>query len=113
MITKQTIDVNNAAPDGAAVIDRPVVPGSVSTRKCRGGRLAATQTEAGAEQEAAAGAAHGGGTTTSRPMKTGRAEVIAAESNTAPTADAGSDSQAKVRRPPKGAAGRQTGCASP
>ena len=107
MITKQVMDLNNTAPDSAVDTDQPVVPASVSTRKRRGGRPAATQTEAGDEQEAAAGAAHGDGTTTSCPVNTGRAEAIAAGSNTASTADAGSDSQVEVREMGSGVPSRK------
>lgn len=107
MITKQTIDLNSAAPDGVVVIDQPVVPASVSTRKHRGGRPAATQTEAGAEQQTASGAAHGDGIMTSHPVKTGRAEAIAADLNTASTADAGSDSQVKVGETASGVPSRK------
>lgn len=103
MTTKQTFDLNNAAPVGAAQTDQPGEP--VPARKSKGRAPAATRTQAETEPAAASVSAQDAENTMPRAAKAGRANETAPGTSAAPASNAGSDCQAKVAAAASEAAG--------
>jgi len=103
MTTRQSFDLNNAAPVGAAQTDQPGEP--VPARK-RKGRGPATWTQAETEPALAAGSAQDAQNTAAAAAKAERSGETAPGTNATPASNAGSDRQAKVAAAAGEAAGR-------
>lgn len=105
MTTKQTFDLNNAAPVGAAQTDQPGKP--VPARKRRGGAPAANRTQSETAPAATPVSAQDAENTTAAEAKAGRFNETTPGTNAAPASNAGSDRQAKVAAAASEAAGRK------
>jgi hypothetical protein len=94
MITKQSIESNNAAMGGAAQTVQPVEP--QSTRQRHGRVSAATTPERETEPVPTTGTAEDTGNAKTRTTKAGRRKAAGSTSNMAPSDDADGHRQAQV-----------------